>query len=65
MASRKEVLKLYKNLLSYVNDIEHSDKTYLKQKIRSSFKESMKSSDNEAARLYKKGCEVLRLKRFI
>ncbi|CAH8573827.1 unnamed protein product [Schistosoma bovis] len=65
MASRREILSLYKNLLTYVNNLKHSDKSYLKKRIQSSFKENKVSTDDESTRLYKKGCEILRLKRFI
>uniref|UniRef100_A0A5K4F7D2 Complex1_LYR_dom domain-containing protein n=1 Tax=Schistosoma mansoni TaxID=6183 RepID=A0A5K4F7D2_SCHMA len=66
MTSRREILTLYKNLLTYVNNLKHSDKSYLKKRIQSTFKENKVSTDDdETTRLYKKGCEILRLKRFI
>lgn len=61
MASKLDVLKLYKSCLVYVNTLKYSDKDYLRNRIREEFRKV--KSDEHLDYYYNKGLSFLERKR--
>lgn len=57
MATKREILLLYKNCMNYINGLKYSDKDYLKNRVRDEFRK------NEASK-YNKGLAFIRRDQF-
>jgi hypothetical protein len=60
---RKDILKLYKNCIVYINSLKYSDKNYLKDKVKQEFRQV--AEEDYIQFYYDKGKAFLERSRFI
>lgn len=60
---KREVLKLYKDCMVYINSLKYSDRNYLKEKVRQEFRQV---ADEDYLEYYvEKGKAFLERRRFV
>lgn len=60
---RREVMRLYKDCILYINSLKYSDKTYLKDKVKQEFRKV--AADDDVEYYYEKGKAFWQRSRFI
>lgn len=61
--ANRDIVRLYKNCLVYINTLKYSDKSYLKDKIRQEFRKH--KTDDKIDYYYNKGESFLKRGRFL
>lgn len=60
---KRDILKLYKSCMTYVNSLKYSDKNYIKDKVRQEFRQV--ADEDYVEYYYEKGKAFLERSRFI
>jgi hypothetical protein len=60
---RRDILKLYKDCMVYINGLKYSDKGFLKDKVRQEFRQV--ADEDYIEYYYEKGKAFLERRRFI